>query len=472
MSPSGGTSASPAAGPPAGDGCPLAVRDQWRNLIIYAANWGLVYLASPVLYVGVTQATLLKRLAFSDTLCNLPASIYLWCSPVPVLVAWAFPQVRLLRPLIVTALLAMGAMGLVVAAALVWLGPLWVLAAVGLHAAVLGCVNGVMAMCQWEVLGKGVSESRRGYALGLAFGAGPVLAVVAALTQQRLLASDPAEAWIAYPWNFALLFAASAPVMLVGAALSTRFVVPQPAVEVERQPFVQGVLGGFGRFFTHRLILIAAVAYVLVYSGHEVLQNLSLYAEVALGASPEQYAGHQLALRFGFKIVAGFGLGWLLIATNPKMLLLSTAALTAAAVIWAMFVPGEAYLISFGILGAGELMGVYYPNYILGCSPKSQMRRNMAFASLITVAVGFAPQLYGAISDSFGPQQRMLGLQASFAASVAITASGILLVLLGLPPRPRPRDSDLEESDRAEAAPIQPAHDVPRMETQHAARVD
>ena len=41
--------------------CPLAPRQQTRNILIYGANWALIYLASPVTYVGLVQAALLKR---------------------------------------------------------------------------------------------------------------------------------------------------------------------------------------------------------------------------------------------------------------------------------------------------------------------------------------------------------------------------------------------------------------------------
>src|SRR5262249_22129310 len=200
---------------------------------------------------------------------------------------------------------------------------------------------------------------------------------------------------IAFPWNFMLVFAWSVPVLTLAALLSSSFLVPPPVVEVHRQSFVQGVLGGAREYFGHTLILVAALAYVLVYSGHMIFNNISLYTQVVLGEPSEKYAGLLLTLRFGFKIVAGFALGWLLIRTNPKALLIVTALMTLTSVAWAMWVPGMLYLVGFGILGAGELFGVYYPNYILGCSSRSQMRRNMAFTSLITMPVGFAPVLFG-----------------------------------------------------------------------------
>jgi phage shock protein PspC (stress-responsive transcriptional regulator) len=439
--------------------CPLTPRQQTRNLLIYAGNWSFIYLASPATYVGLVHATLLKKLGFSDAMSNLPAGVYLWATPLPVLVAWLFPQVRQLKPLLITAFLAVGSMGALVTTAILLLGPEWVLAAQIVSAAVLGCSLGVIATCQWEMLGRGVSETRRGQALAVAFGAGPLLAVVASLGSQLVLGGKtegielpftfPA---VEYPWSFALLFGSSVPIMALAALLSSRFLVPLSVVEIPRQPFVSGVLGGISQYFSYRLILITAMAYILVYAGHEILQNISLYTQEALGESPEKYAGFQLTLRFGFKIVAGFSLGWLLVRTNPKMLLIVTALLTLASVAWALGVPGKWFLVSFGILGAGELFGVYYPNYILGCSPPSKMRRNMAFTSLIIMPVGFAPILYGFISDTFGAHNKTSGFQMSFVAAMAVLVAAILLVLVALPAQPRPRQEDMDESDRVTEA--------------------
>src|SRR5262249_30239025 len=191
-------------------------------------------------------------------------------------------------------------------------------------------------------------------------------------------------------------------------------------------------LEGFLQFFSYRLILLAVIGYILVYSGHMVMSNVTLYTQEAIGEPPEKYVGLQMALRFGFKVFAGFFLGWLLTRTNPKTLLVVTASLSFAGVAWALSVPGFWFMLSFGIMGAGELFGVYYPNYILGCSPKSRMRRNMAFASLVTMPVGFAPVLFGFISDELGSGNKKVGFQASFVAAMLLIVAAIVLVLLTL----------------------------------------
>src|ERR1700730_1595410 len=83
------------------DSCPLGVRDQIRNVILVAVNTGLSYLASPVLYVGVVHAALCKALGWSDAVCNLPATAYLVMCVSPLFVAWYFPQIKLLKRIMV-----------------------------------------------------------------------------------------------------------------------------------------------------------------------------------------------------------------------------------------------------------------------------------------------------------------------------------------------------------------------------------
>ena len=425
-------------------GCPLSASLQIRNLLLYACSIALYYLAAPVLYVGVLQAGLFKDLKADDSLANLPASVYLWMAPVPVFVAWLCPQVRLLRPMLLLAYLTMATAGGAVAATLMWGSRSAVIVAVVVHAGILGGANGVVQTFLWELLARGVSDKRRGWTLGLAFGFGPICAVVGSSLAQLLLSGKAYGFTIsplAYPAKFAVLFAATVPIMIVAALLAAAFVVPLPVQDVRRQPFLTGIFGGLGQFAGNRLILIAVVSYLLVYAGgNSIQQNVSLYAKEIFGESASQYTGYQLVLRFGFKIFAGFGLGWLLTRAHPKAGLLATAGLCLTGVLWAWGVPGKYYLVSFGLLGAGELFGVYYPNYVVCCSPRSQTRRNMAYTSMCTVLVGFAPVFYGTFSDQFG-------LRGSFLVAAAILVLTMLLVQFGLPARPAPRFEDLDASD-------------------------
>ncbi len=447
-----------AAPSPADSDCPLSAREQTRNLLLYGANVSLVYLAAPVLYVGMTQAVLCEKLGGSKTVSNLPTTVYFWMTLLPIAVAWYFCAVRHLRPVLVGTYTGIALTGAVVTYTLLeptpavlteallagnaWLPedfrlPVnWAVPAVLLHSALLGGALGVVGTYQWEMIGRGVSEARRGQALGLAFGLGPVVAFLASLGSQEVLNR------MDYPRNFAVLFGMTVPVMALAAVLSTRFVVPPPRVEVVRPPFFRGTFDGLGEFFGYRPILIAALAMMLVGSGYNVLNNISLYTKEAIGADADRYVGYQNALRFGCKALGGLALGYLLVRTSARMGMIVTGACCLASVLWVLTVSGKGFLLSFGLMGIGELFGVYYPNYILSCSAKAKMRRNISFTYLLNVPLGFVGVVYGLLADHYGSR-------SSFALSVGLLVVTLLLVQLGLPAQPRPRPADLE----APAAP-------------------
>src|SRR4051794_34128058 len=82
---------------PAGAACPLDLADQACNLRLFAACTGLIYVCAPVLYVGVTQASLCSRLGASNKASNLPATAYFMMTCTPFLLAWLSPSVAVLR---------------------------------------------------------------------------------------------------------------------------------------------------------------------------------------------------------------------------------------------------------------------------------------------------------------------------------------------------------------------------------------
>jgi len=428
----------------------LETRLQERNAKIYAGLVSLIYLAAPVLYVGFVQAALCDNLGTNKRIANLPSSVYLLMAWFPVLIAWLVPQARLLKPTLVVSYSITAAMGAAVAVVLILGAPPWlIVGSLVAHAAVLGCTNGVAATFNWEALGRGLSEARRGKALSMAFGVGPLFAVAGSLGAQLILDGElfgwrpTAWAQVSYPYSFALLFGASAPIMALGAVLARLYVIPMPATDVQREPFKTAVLGGFKEVCSYRILLIACVAYLLVYCGNMVQNNMSLYTREVVDRPPESLVGYQLALRFGVKMLAGLLLGWILARTNPKVPLLITVGLQIAGVLWVLFVPGYWFLVAFGINGAGELFGVYYFNYPLCCSPKSQMRRNIAFLMLISAPVGLAPYMYGWISDVWS-------LRASFWVALGILLFTTALVAKTLPSHPKPRPEDMRAADLAE----------------------
>lgn len=469
---------------PEKDHCPLSESEQRRNLLLFAGCTGLQYFAAPVLYVGVTQASLCDHLGATARVANLPATLYFAMTAAPALIAWLVPYVSCLKRTMVA---CYGSTALMLAAmSVILVAPVpdsVRLAAVILQGAVSGVAMPAAIALLWEALGRGTHESRRGHALSLAFGCGPLLAVAGSLVSQLLLSGQLAG-WripgLVYPWSFASLFGLGAPVIGLAAFLASRFVVPVPDEEAVREPFSQiaGLCGGmatagaawllyflddswaghgflavaglllvhhFRDILSQRTLLIATAVTVLLYSGNTITSNMNLYTQHVLADDPENFAGYQNSLRFGFKVVAGLALGWVLTRSSPRTGILLTGALFVAAQIWALLATGYWYLVAFGIYGAGELIGVYAPNYLLSASPTSQIRRTMAFATMLMVPAAPTGYLFGSVSDwvvernLLGPgaaSSRAFGFQVSFAVCATLMASGLLIAVLLLPARP------------------------------------
>ena len=469
------------------DDCPLPVHAQYRNLFVFAACTGLQYLTAPVLYVGITQASLCGRLGTDARVANLPATFFFAMTAMPALIAWLFPQVRHLKRMLCLSYAVIAVAVAQVAVVLALDAPrniqVW---SVILQGAVSGAAGPTAIALLWEMIGRGTDESRRGVALGLAFGVGPVLAVVGSIVQVKLLGGD-LFGWkfdgFDYPDGFVWLFGLGAPIMLLGTLLGAICVVPQPESEQPRKPIsdvmalcVGLALGfaalamffistgaandepsslrllGFGLLvaasiavvyhfrdiLSQRTLLIATIVTILVYSGNTIPSNMNLYSEIVLGDAPEKFAGLQNTLRFSFKVAAGLFLGWLLTKTNPRAGILTTAGIYVAAQVWALFASGTFYLVAFGIYGAGELAGVYCPNYILSASRKQDYRRAMAFVTMLMVPAAPTGYMYGAIVDGlsteFGPAT---AFRASFGVCALLILCGIALALMMLPARPQ-----------------------------------
>jgi hypothetical protein len=404
-------------------------------MIIYAGNVCLIFTAAPIIYIGIVQAVLCQRLGASIRVANLPTSLYLAVAALPVLVAWYLPYVRLLRRVVVAGYAIMSLMGGLVAVTLALpVSNGLKVAAVVLHGGLMGGTIGVVNAFEWEVLIRGVPESLRGKTFSLALGVGPVMAVIGSLCSQMVLngrIGHLALGSLGFPRNFALLYLGTLPAIGLAALQSSLYVIPPPAVENVRQPFYSEVIGGFGEYFRDRLILIASLAFILLYAGQVIMPNMTLFTHQAIGEAAEKYVGYQDGLRFAFKVGAGFLLGWLLTRTNAKLTLLLTAAFSLSGVICVLAVHGKWFLVSFGLLGAGELAYAYYSYYVLCCSEATKLRRNMAFFSMIQVPLAFVPDLYGRISDIFG-------LRRSFWLAMIFIAGATVLVARGLPAHPRP----------------------------------
>ncbi len=410
---------------------------QWRISLVFLLNTALAYLVAPVFYIGVLHAAILSSLEASDTVANLPEALYLWVMPVPVLISWLWPSPRLLKPMLTTALVVNGSAGMIVAGLFLGAPSGWLVPAVVLHAGLVGITNGVRQMCLWELIGRGLSPERRARTLGWTFGIGPVFAVLGSCASQLVLSGNFFDQVkfppVPEPWSYVILFGATGPAMLLSASLVALVDVP-PAPEPEPGARVRTILQGLRQYFLNSLILVTAAGFLLTYGGIMIMTNPSLYTREAIGVAPKEYAGIQLALRFGCKALSGFVLGWWVARVHAKASLLATTAFCLLGVTWGLLVPGEWYLLSFGFIGAGELFYVYYVNYIVGCSEPGRIRENTAYTNLITLLAGFIPLLFGLVSDRYG-------LRASFAVAMGIFGVVLLLVGLGLPAQPRVRDN-------------------------------
>jgi len=81
-------------------------------------------------------------------------------------------------------------------------------------------------------------------------------------------------------------------------------------------------------------------------------------------------------------------------------------------------------------MGAGELGGVYFVNYVISISPPATTTRNIAFLSLVSPVSSVAPAIHGSLTDAYG-------FNASFAFGAAMAVVSFLLLLrLGRTPAP------------------------------------
>ena len=422
----------------------IPVADQKRNGLVFMIATSLTYLIAPVTYVGVLHATILESLKASDTVANLPEAVYLWVTPLPLLIAWFWPSPKLLRPMLTWALITKGAAGVLAAMVFAFAPKSFWIPVMIIHPGIIGITGGVQTMCLWELIGRGMTPRMRGLTLGWTFGIGPIFAVLGSCVSQLILKGDFLGMLkvtpIPQPWSYAVLFGVTCPAMWLSAVLVQMARVP-PVSEAESSSQSgmrwNEILRGLRSYFLNPLIVTAAIGFLLTYSGTMIMNNMSLYARETLGEAPEQYAGIQLALRFGFKCVMGFGLGWLVTRIHARASLIATTSICIAGIAWALFVPGKWYLLGFGLLGGGELFYVYYLNYIVSCSQPERMRENTAYTTLITVTIGMMPLVFGLVSDRFG-------LRTSFVTAIGILILALILVQSRLPKQPKVADAGLD----------------------------
>src|SRR6185437_6319036 len=106
----------------------LPVRQQRWNSLVFLLSYAVSYFVAPVFYVGVVHAAIIHSFHFSDTVANLPETVFFWMFPLPILITWFWPQTKYLKPILASSFLLKGLAGLLVAA-LFLLAPRYVLVA-------------------------------------------------------------------------------------------------------------------------------------------------------------------------------------------------------------------------------------------------------------------------------------------------------------------------------------------------------
>ena len=261
------------------------------------------------------------------------------------------------------------------------------------------------------------------------FSLGPVAAVAGSLGAQFVLNRGlPA---LDYPYDFALLYFVGMACIAAVAFAASHYQLT-PLAEEQQRPFMRYLVEGVRSYVSVRTLVLLWAAYFFWYIALSGMSNLSLYTQSAVGRPPKELSGVILALRFGFKAVAGFGLGMIAIRFGIRAPLLTTVSLFGAAAIWAWFAPGYAYLFAFAFMGAGELGGTYFPNYVVAFSPAAAAAVNLSLLHLAKPSTSFGPVLHGALTE-------WLGFRASFLLGVLSAAVSLLLVFR-LPPGPMRRD--------------------------------
>jgi MFS family permease len=393
-----------------------------RNGNLFILTQLLTYFSAPVLYVGVVQAAFCDRLGASATVANLPNSTYLLGAIVPIFCAWLFPArseqriVQVGYTVVATSLLLVCAVVFLPAPNALRIG---VVIGQGL---LLGVMNSTISIYLMKCLARGTSEQGRARALKYAFGFGPVAAVLGSLFAQLLLAGKIEG--VRYPVNFGILYLVALPCMAACALAVRRFRLVD--VPDETTPsLVDFMRRSLGAFVEDRRLVITWISYLLWYCALGGMTNLSLYTREAVGRTPLELAGVIMALRFGCKSIAGFGIGSVAARFGARYAMICTVVFVGLGMAWPLISTGYGYLGAFGLMGAGELGGIFFINYVVSISQPALATRNLALLSLVAPVSSFVPALHGSLTDAFGFHASFLfGSLAAGAALTLLLVSG------------------------------------------------
>lgn len=395
----------------------VALRDRHNGWVFFLA-FLLGYFAAPVTYVGIVQATLCNKLGASATVSNLPLSGYLVANIAPLFAACWIP-LRLERSLVVWSnTIAASLLTAVFVALLLPLDKATLLAIVIVQSLLMGIASSLSGIYLYQCLGRGSSEAGRARALKRTFTWAPVSAVAGSLLAQFIL--NGGIPFMTFPSDFATLYLIGIPCRLTAAWATGRFDLPL----IEDQPqrhFFPYLAASLKEYLHSTPLVLLWVSFFLWYSTLNVMPNLSLYTRQTMERDPKELAGLVMALRFGFKSLGGWFLGAAALRWGVRMPVMLTVVLVGGAALWASVVPGYAYLLAFGMMGAGELGGAYFLNYALALSTPVTGARNLSIVNLATPLSSLTPALHGRLADRFG-------FLVSFACAVCTALVALCLV--------------------------------------------
>jgi MFS family permease len=393
-----------------------------HNTKLFFLSYILIFFAAPVIYVGVVQAALCDKLGANATISNLPASAYLVGSFAPLFLSWIVPY-RMERFVVVGSWALTAFLLSIVCVSLIFpvSNNLRIGTVIG-QGLIQGLALYVAQVYMLQCLGRGTTDEQRARALKLTFTYGPISAVAGSISAQFVLTQR--IPFLIYPYDFAFLYIIGIPCAAGVAYLSSQYrLLPmEQTVAKSRQSLFPYLIQSLKLFFSDRRLLMLFLAYVFWNYALNAMSNLSLYTHVAMNRDPKDISGIIMVLRFGFKSLGGFVLGVMAIRWGHRSPLTTTVLLVGGASLWAWLMPGYYYLLAFGLMGAGELGGAYFPNYVVTLSSAQSGTRNLSIFTLATPVASVAPTIYGALTDAYG-------FPASFAFGLATALISLWFVL-------------------------------------------
>ncbi|MSO21746.1 MAG: hypothetical protein EXQ58_00525 [Acidobacteria bacterium] len=251
----------------------------------------------------------------------------------------------------------------------------------------------------------------------LTYTIGPLAAVAGSLLAQSLMnrRSDSSTNLGSY----AALYLIGVPCLLTAAAISRLRLVD--VKEVNRLSALSYLLESFQSLLRSRPMMLLGCAYFANNAGLCVLPNFSPHLHQATGSLPEQWVGYVMALQFGFKSVSGYLYGTLAERQGSRLTLQVLQVVLWLIPCWALFVHGPAYVFVFGLVGAAQLSGVYFPNYCRAISSHATGARDLSLLMIVSSLAGISSAWHGMLND-------LLGAWASFCFAGVCAAAALGLV--------------------------------------------